>query len=203
MNILKLAMLVGLLLNAQSVFSDSKFSDSPKTEIDFAMLPPYCKARASEEPSKSYQHWLSRLGTDFVHINHYCNGLHIIAQSTRLFNKAEQNLLLNRAIQEMSYVEQHASSGFSLLPKISYDIGQLYEKMDKTVEAMQAYRYSIKLNPNLPIPYAALSDLFKKQKDDKMARSILEQGLEHKPSSKALLKRMEKFSHNETTKQKD
>ena len=87
----------------------------------------------------------------------------------------------------MDYVLKNVSPTFKMLPKIYYDQGQIYEMMDKTVKAMQAYQQSIKLNPKLPMPYAALSDLFKKQKNNKEAIMILEQGLKYKPTSKALL----------------
>ena len=109
-------------------------------------------------------------------------------------NEKQKEAVFQSAIGEMRYVENAAAPTFSLLPKISYDIGQIYEKMDKTVEALQAYQRSIKLNPELPMPYAAISDLFKKQKNNKDAITMLEQGLKYKPTSKALLKRMEKLS---------
>lgn len=196
MNILKLLILISLFLASQWACGAY-----PGTDADFAVLPPYCKARLRKDAS--YEVWNRRLGPDFLHVHHYCAGLHTrnigdkfytshIGDKLRSNNGREEHY--TTAIGEMGYVLTHASPTFKLLPKIYYDQGQMYETLGKTVEAMQVYQQSIKLNPKLPMPYAALSDLFKKQKNNKEAIMILEQGLKYKPTSKALLKRMEKLT---------
>lgn len=189
MNQLRLTLWLSLFFSVPLVHAAPQ-SNVPTTN---AMLPPYCKDSVDQK-AVGYQEWVNKLGPDFVHVRHYCAGLYTMAVGVKLFDKSKREEAFNNAIQEMDYVLRYASADFALLPKISYDIGQLYEKLDKTDDAIKAYQYSIKLNPKLPIPYAALSDLFKKQKDTKAAVSILEQGLKYKPDSKALLKRMASLS---------
>ena len=73
MNILKLLIIISLLLTSQWACGAY-----PGTDADFAVLPPYCKARLSPLGDKdpSNQLWNRRLGHDFLHIHHYCAGLH-------------------------------------------------------------------------------------------------------------------------------
>lgn len=160
--------------------------DRPKTVEDFALLPPFCRAHVHAGYPNINQAeatlWAQRLGLGWPHVHHYCFGLF---DTTK--NKP------GAAIAEMDYVMKH-SPPFPLMPRISYDMGKLYEQIGDPNSAMQAYFKSIKLNPKLPMPYAALSDLFKKQNNNKDAIAILQQGLKFKPNSKALLKRLEKLN---------
>ena len=175
-------------------------SGRPKTDEDFALLPPYCKARTVNGDTRIVDPslvklWMARLGGGFQHVHHYCWGLFDLNNAHKIFdNKDRRNELLTSAIEEMQYVQKDAPPQFVLQPKISYDIGQIREELGDNSGAMQAYYQSIKLNPKLPMPYAALSDLFKKQKNTKEAIAILEQGLKYKPKSKALLKRLAQLS---------
>jgi tetratricopeptide (TPR) repeat protein len=196
MNILKFAIIVSLFLTSQQLHSTECTTGSNVicNEADIAVLPPYCRARMLNDKDPSFKEWNHRLGPDFIHIHHYCFGLYKTNKGNMTLDKGEKEELYTSAIGEMEYLFAHASPTFKMLPRISYDQGQLYEKRGKTGEAMQAYQKSINLNPKLPMPYAALSDLFKKQKNNKEAILILEQGLKYKPTSKALLKRMEKLT---------
>ena len=196
MKILTIATYISLFLFSQWSYGSL---NRPKTDEDFALLPPYCKARKLMEETRyvdpSLQKlWMTRLGSDFQHVHHYCWGLFDLYNAHKIFDKARRDELLFSAIEEMHYVQQHAAPQFVLQPKISYDIGQIREELGDNSGAMQAYYQSIKLNPKLPMPYAALSDLFKKQKNTKEAIAILEQGLKYKPKSKALLKRLAQLS---------
>lgn len=189
MKILNIAAYFSLCLISQWSYSSEW---RPKTDEDYALLPPYCKvaqgAPNHEDPSAKV--WGERLGDGFSHVHHYCWGLFDVSNAYKTFDKASRNGLLGAAIREMQYVQRNAPPTFVLQPKISYDIGQILEELDDNAGAMHAYYQSIKLNPKLPRPYAALSDLFKKQNNTKEALAILEQGLKYKPKSKTLLKRL-------------
>ena len=196
MKILKIATYISIFFFSQWSYSSM---DRPKSEEDFAQLPPYCKAQQwagyqNIDPSAA-KLWQARLGDGYPHIHHYCFGLFDLNNAHKIPNKADRTFLLEQAIGEMRYVQKAAPPTFVLQPKISYDIGQILEELDNFSGAMQAYYQSIKLNPKLPRPYAALSDLFKKQNNTKEALAILEQGLKYKPKSKALLKRLAQLSN--------
>ncbi|PKM13522.1 MAG: hypothetical protein CVV13_00985 [Gammaproteobacteria bacterium HGW-Gammaproteobacteria-3] len=188
MNILKLCVLILLMIGGPTAFAAY-----PKNDQDFRLLPPYCKARSSDSKSPEYQLWQKRLGSGFLHIHHYCAGLFTRDIANRTTNRNDKKSALKVAVGEMQYVFDHASPSFVLLPKISYDQGQIFEQLGDIPKAFQAYQRSIKLNPKLAPPYAALSDLYIKQNNTQDAIKVLEQGLHYKPNSKALLKRMAKL----------
>lgn len=197
MKILKITIYIGLFLFSQWSYCVSL--GHPKTDEDFALLPPYCKVQmhagyeGNIDPTV-VKIWEKRLGAGYYTSHHYCWGLHYVNLAHTAVDKAERNRALNAAINDMRYPLQYAPPEFILLPKISYDIGQILEELGDDVGAMQAYYQSIKLNPKLPRPYAAISDLYKKQNNTKEALAILEQGLKYKPKSKALLKRLAQLS---------
>ena len=197
MKILIIATYISLFL-----FSDLSYGVDlarPATDEDFAVLPPYCKTRTLSgetryvDPSLK-KLWMDRFGSDFQHVHHYCWGLFYVYKAHKTFNKGERNAFLGYAIGEMQYTQKHTSPQLVLQPKISYDIGKIREELDDNAGAIQDYYKCIKLNPKIATPYAAISDLFKKQNNTKEALAILEQGLKYKPKSKALLKRLEKLS---------
>jgi tetratricopeptide (TPR) repeat protein len=165
----------------------------PKSDTDFAFLPPYCKARSSGGDSADYKSWERRLGNDFIHVHHYCAGLHTLNLAFKTRDEAEKKPLYHVALNEMLYVAEHASPGFKLLPKVYYDVGQIFQFMGQIDDAIAANQKSITLYQKTSFPYAALSDLYERKNMKAEAKSILEKGLEHSPNSKILLKRMKKF----------
>ncbi|MDX8129470.1 hypothetical protein U737_08995 [Methylomonas sp. LW13] len=168
-------------------------ADYPKTDADYAFLPPYCKARASDQKSPDYQSWNRKLGDDFIHIHHYCAGLHTMNLAFRTHDEAEKQSKYRAAVGDLLYVPDHASPTFKLMPKIFYDVGQAYQFMGEIDEAIAANLKSISLDKNNSFPYAALSSLYQRKNMKAEAKTILEKGLEHNPNSKILLKRMKNF----------
>jgi tetratricopeptide (TPR) repeat protein len=189
MNILKTALFFIL-------FSISEWAQSayPKTDYDFALLPPYCKAKLGNVSEAEREIWARRIGGGFLHIHHYCAALFTMNLSYKVTDRKQLPEIYNAVLGEIAYVENNTSPKFILWPRLQYDKGQVLEKLNDTAAAIQAYQESIKSNPKLPLSYAALSDLYEKQKNTKEAIVILEQGLKYKPESKILLKRLAKLS---------
>lgn len=168
-------------------------AEYPKTDLDFALLPPYCKARSSGDTSSLYKQWERKLGPDFLHIHHYCAGLHTLNLAFKENDKTQKNYLINVAISEMDYIPDHASEKFIILPKLYYDQGKAYEMMTKDDKAIESYEKSIKSNPKIAMPYAALSDLYKRKNMLEKAKEILNMGLTNKNDSKLLLEKIKDF----------
>jgi tetratricopeptide (TPR) repeat protein len=187
MKILKIATYISLIFFSQWSHSIDL------TDEEVARLDPICQARM-KAGSSEYAMWAKRLASGWQDSHHYCFGTHFLNLANKTIDKDKRRGLLNSAAAEMEYTRIHTSDEYKLKPKIYYDIGQVREGLDDEAGAIQAYFYSIKLNPNLPKPYAALSDLYKKQNNSKQAIAILEEGLKYKPKSKTLLKRLEKLS---------
>jgi tetratricopeptide (TPR) repeat protein len=180
-----------LLLLSQWSYSATEVPKEAYTDI----LPDYCNytwnAPGSKTDPSTAKIWSQRLGGDgFIHTHHYCWGLYDVYLAHKSLEKASREGYLGEAIKEFHYVQTNSPETYKLLPKISYEEGQLREELGDLAGATRAYYESIRLNPKIARPYAALSDLFKKLNNTKDALEILEQGLKYKPKSKLLLKRV-------------
>lgn len=164
-----------------------------EVDPDIELLPVYCKVRKAGNTHPEYKKWAKVMGNDFIHIHHYCDGLALQIKANRTINIKKKQQFLQQALGEINYTLRYSSKNFILKPKIFYDIGKIYEELDKSAEAMNAYRQSILLNPKVSLPYVALSDLYLKQNNKNEAVSILKKGLKYKPDSIQLKSRLEKI----------
>ena len=62
------------------ISANSLASNWPKSEAEFALLPPYCKARMGpgkglNVPESEVAKWKQVLGPGFIHVHHFCAGL--------------------------------------------------------------------------------------------------------------------------------
>jgi len=186
---------VALLTLFITFLPHTAFSNSyPKTEADFSKLPPYCKARMQQQKSANYQLWAKRLGGDFIHVHHYCAGLHMLNKSWSTTNSKTREGILRGATGEISYTQKHSSPKFILQPEMSFKKGSILMLLNDLVAAHKEFRKGIQLNPKYSRNYSALSDLYKKQGNIEESRYILEQGLTHSPKSKALKRRLKKLA---------
>lgn len=74
------------------------------TPYDWATLPKYCDARIrGDEAAKRM--WSDQLGAEiFVHVHHYCFGLHYLNKAKFTFDKRKKNEAINQAIGQFDYV---------------------------------------------------------------------------------------------------
>lgn len=165
-----------------------------KSEIDFSLMPEYCKARFSVGDKDNYEVWKKRLGNNFNHIHHYCYGLHLFNSAGRKIESEERKQTLQASLKQMRYTKEHSSPNFALQPKISFDMGRVYEGLEDPGNAMKAYQNSIKLNPKVTPPYSAISKLYLKQNNKKEAVAILKKGLKYNPNSNTLKKHLKKLT---------
>ena len=184
---------IGIILLLFLGHIQNSSADYPKTDADYAFLPPLCKARSAGPKSPDYQMWVKRVGEDFNNVHHYCAGLHTLNLALKEQNPSEQQAKFRGAVNEISYVPSHSAPDFKLLPRIFYDMGQVYQYMGQIDDAIEAQQKSISLYQKTSFPYAALSDLYEKKNMKSEAKSILETGLKHNPNSKILIKRLKKF----------
>lgn len=190
MKILKTFIFLGLLLTSQ--WAHSEYA---KTDADFALLPPYCKAR-QEKGGANYDLWAKRFGPSFINMHHYCGNLHSINLAYKIFDRKKRQSKFELTIKELENTRHEfpLPSDSLIQAKISNDIGKIYEELDRNDDAMLAYQQSIKYKPKLPFSYSALSNLYIKQNKTEEAIEILKQGLKYKPDSKSLKKDLEKLT---------
>ncbi len=166
--------------------------DRPRTDADFARLPPYCKARLKGSKS-DYKYWSKRISPEFIHMHHYCRGLHLLNKSLAVIDKKTKNGILLQAIQEFKYMQNMSSKDFYLRPEIANKAGNAYLRLGKVPEAFKEFSRGIKLNPKYVLNYVGLSKVCRKQGDITKAKEILQRGLKHNPSSKLLKKRLKRL----------
>jgi hypothetical protein len=74
------------------------------TAYDWSSLPKYCDARLRGDAA-ARQMWSERLGSEvFVHMHHYCFGLHFLNKAKFTFDKRKRNEAVQRAVGEFDYV---------------------------------------------------------------------------------------------------
>ena len=165
----------------------------PKTDSDFALLPPYCKARSGRTNKADAENWKRRIGQGWVHIHHYCAGLDYINKANVAYDSENRIDLLNKALHGFSYMQDRTGSKFILQPEISTQKGRVYLRLNQDGAALQEFHNAIKLNPKYVPAYSELGDYYRDKNKPEEARKILEQGLKHNPKSKALKRRLDKL----------
>jgi len=184
---------LSVLLNTGNVLAGY-----PKTDADYMLLPPFCKARASGDKSLNYKNWAKKLGRDFLHTHHYCAALNTLRQARLMFpkNKSQQQDkkgTLSFIFNNIQYMEDHAKPTYVLFPHIYTTKAEAYLEAKQTTKAIEYFNKAINANKKFTKPYALLSDYYLRIKNKKDALSILEDGLKHSPKSRALNKRIKKL----------
>lgn len=168
----------------------------PKTDAEFARLPPYCKARMSDDNGAAYNHWQGVFGrANFVHLHHYCAALNDLNTARRDFaNPEQQRNVLEAAVKNFTYVERMTRPDFFLRPEVSVQKGKALVLLGRTAEAVQNFNSAIVFRPDYTPAYAALSDLYVDLGEKHKASEILQRGLKAKPDSKVLHKRLQRLN---------
>lgn len=173
-----------LFINATNV------SAFPKTDQDFAMLPPYCAARSGRTPKEYADQWERRIGHDWIHLHHYCSGLNSINHATISIDKKETQKLLKHAISAFDYVLTHGSKNNPILPSLHANKGDVYTRLKQPTQAIKEYEKAIAIAPKYTKAYAGLSNVYKSQGNKDKAIETIKKGLKQKPKSKLLISKL-------------
>lgn len=154
---------------------------------EMAALPPYCAARF-EEGSDAFKSWKAQMGGDFLHVHHYCAGLNMLNRARGSAASGNKDML-GAVVREFDYVLTHAESGFYLRPEILMNRGLALSMLNRHGEAVGNLQKAIELDPKQPRAYAALADLYDRQKNRSLALETVTAGLRHNPEAKSLQRR--------------
>jgi len=181
-----------LLIIFFSTVSANVFSFFPKTDKDFSLLPAFCKVRAGRGTPEQIRLWKKRLGSDYLHIHHFCAGLHTYNWALYNFprNKEEKAHKLNvfkGVLGEINYMEKHVKNrNFILFPSIYLLKAKTFSELGSTAQAITYFNKSIAANKKYAPAYLALAKYYKKLGNTAQALETIELGLKYKPSSKSL-----------------
>lgn len=157
-----------------------------KTEL--SALPPYCAARFDEK-SDAFNSWKETMGTDFVHIHHYCAGLNFVNRSYSMSSTKRRLETLKAAVRNFDYILTHTQPSFYLRPEALMNRGIAMSMMQNQGEAIGSLRKAIEMNPRLPRAYMTLADLYDKIKNRGKALETISEGLRHNPDTRSLQRR--------------
>lgn len=159
------------------------------TSSEMALLPPYCKVRATDNThSQEFRRWLAILGPKFMGMHHYCAGLNYINRYRFLVGDPHRSYYLSQAVPEIDYVAHDMPANFPLASEIYLNRGIAHQLMGKVADAIEDFTKSIDHNPKQVLAYIRLADLYKKIRRKSDALESVTKGLKHVPNSKALQK---------------
>jgi tetratricopeptide (TPR) repeat protein len=157
------------------------------------LLPQYCKDRAAGRDEK----WRNTFGEAYIHMHHYCSGVFAEQKAKSTLNQLERVNWLERVVHQMSYVSSACNTRHVLYPELHTRWGWALSERGQTAEAVQHYQLALKAKRNYTLAYIRLSELYIKANQPDEARKILESGLQAKPNSNALKKRLKKLESSE------
>ena len=178
--------------------SKSIFGDTTKADLELFGVPEFCYSFLNPkfEGTPLQAKW-RRLLEGFDGPHHYCFGIRGYNTALKAHNREERMTALKGALNEMIYpLNHHFNPKHPLSAKLLYDLGKVTEGLEDYKSAIDFYNRSIELNPNVWLPFAAMSDLLEKAGNKKQAIETLENGLKNKPDSKPLIKRLNKLRSN-------
>ena len=160
---------------------------------DTAMLPQYCKDRASNK-LLFIQKWGKTFGDATQHMHHYCGGIYAEQQAKSSLSSGGRGKYLGEVIHQMGYVSKHCpASGCVLYPELHARWGWALGQKGQAGEAIKHYQLALQKNPKYTLAYAQLSDLYVDLNQPEEAKKILQSGLKVKPSSRMLQRRMKEL----------
>jgi tetratricopeptide (TPR) repeat protein len=143
--------------------------------------------------------WQQLMGREnFMHMHHYCRGLEHTNRALYLARtKTDRDKNLEFSIREFDYVLKNVKPDFAMLPEMHTKRGENLMRLGRAPEAIQSFALAIERKPDYWLPYAALSDYYKDQRDPKQAREWLEKGLSAASDAPPLKRRLAELNASE------
>ncbi len=181
---------LGIGLGMQPV-SAAPFAPSAS---ELAVLPPFCKAKLSADPSDDAP-YVASIGPDWLHIHHYCFGLNFANRYFQDFgNRVAQADDLKEAINNYDYVLEHATPGFWMRAEIGTQKARILAAARGNAQAIAALQIALQANADYAPAYAVLSDVYRDTGQKAKALASVEQGLQRAPLDKPLQRRYKNLS---------
>lgn len=156
-------------------------------------LPQYCKDRAKGTQSPEWRKWGRTFGEVSLHIHHYCSGVFAEQKAKSTLNQRERDNWLGKVISQMRYVSSLCNAKCVIYPELHTRWGWALSEQGQTAEAIRHYQLAMQAKQNYSLAYARLSDLYVAANQPDEARKVLESGLEARPNSRSLKRRLEKL----------
>jgi tetratricopeptide (TPR) repeat protein len=163
------------------------------TEEDFALYPPYCRARLLREPKELEAYWSKQLGPkNFLHMHHFCFGLK--ALNLAYGNLRDKQRMTGQAytvVRNFNYILEQTQRDFYLRPEALLNIARGYALLQEFKVARDKFEEALKLNPKLVDAWVGLSDMYYQNGQRADALRVLEKALEVAGEHKKITLRIE------------
>lgn len=179
-------LMLGLAGLVMTLPAAAEWKPSP---AEMATLPSYCAARFDEK-SAAFKTWRDSMGSDFMHVHHYCAGLNFVNRARGMGSSSKDRRgTLEAALRNFDYMLAHTQPDFSLRPEILMNRGIALSMMNRTGEAVGDLMKAIEADPEQARAYTTLADLYSKQKNRAKALETITEGLRHNPDTRSLQRR--------------
>lgn len=153
------------------------------TPLEWNAWPEYCRVQFTLHgevlPYEGYENarlgvavWRETIGQNsFIHLHHFCAGLHYRTRSLAEPNLRERTFLLSQAWEEGTYTYTRIESSSVIYPVVSVGVAQIRMDMGRTDEAIDILKKSIKAQPKALDPYVMLAIIHRRkgELDDALA----------------------------------
>lgn len=158
------------------------------TQAERALLPQFCLVKLKDDNrSPEAQAFIRQFGFDnWLHMHHYCYALNFVSRAQKAGNTRDRNSQLQLAVADYNYVLRGTKPDFWMRPQLYLELGRLHVRLNRQVEATEAFKAAIHSNPSYQAAYIALIDQLRRNGDRGQAREIAELGLRHLPDAERL-----------------
>ena len=161
------------------------------TEVEWAQLPPYCRARYSitlyakgtpfegRVPPAEVKRWQQQMGdAAWNGLHHYCYGLIQLSRAPLVSDPQRRAFVYGRAVDEFTFVYDSISKSEPFAAEIAVRLGLTYKAINRMKDAMRYVDEALRINPNLEAAYSAKALILRQQGSLEDAAQTLLAGLE-------------------------
>lgn len=163
---------------------------------EFAMLPPYCKAKLSDDPADD-KLFSGAIGPDWLHIHHYCFALNFTNRFYKTSNPSEKRHYMQSALGNHDYMLTHATPDFWMRPEIHTEKAKQLRAAKRYAEAIGELARALGIKADYLNAYVVLSDVYMDLNQKSDAIASVEKGLHYGPDNRALQRRFKLLTGRE------
>lgn len=155
------------------------------TQAERALLPQFCLVKLKDDNrSPEAQAFIRQFGFDnWLHIHHYCYALNYVNRAQKAGNARDRNSQLQLAVSDYIYVLRGTKPDFWMRPQLHVELGRLYLRLNRQIDATEAFKAAVNSSPMYLAGYIALIDQLRRSGAVGQARDVAEQGLRHLPDA--------------------
>lgn len=177
---MKVWILALALLGMNSAFGAEKYN--------YALLPPYCKARLDPANHKAEFQQLSRQfgGGNWGHMHHYCYAADFWVKYRSAQKEQDRRFHLNNIRTNLEYIVTHTRADFFMRPKVYMELAEVHKLSGQHGESVKYLQDAIAFNPRYAPAHVALVALLRQQGANSAALEAATRGLRYAPESASL-----------------